>query len=209
MTYDWEKIFKSMSGQELYKIYTGRTLKPKEAIPFAKKELEQRGFDFDNMSVNIKTWQLMNALEDKTYDYRYLSRISLKNYILTLIGTLIIFYFIGDYGENLKFFWKDLIFPVLFFTIIAIIDNLIYKYRYRERIRRQKEIDRLKDELKLQNIRQSNKLFEGKEFFQKDFDIQQKRIKSFFRFQGILAITIAALLLLIYFYKYLKEFFVF
>ncbi len=173
MAYNWEKTFKSMSSQELYKIYMGQTLKPKDAIPFAKKELDQRGFDFDDMDTNIKNWQLIKALEDKEYDwfsYGFIFHIPLKILPLLVIGFVILFYLLGRYAGGSEYTWRELILPTSLATISVLINNLFYKYRKNQREKRQKKIDRLKAELKHQGASKNNKLFQDKEVFQKDFD---------------------------------------
>jgi hypothetical protein len=52
MTYNWEKIFQEKSTKELYSIYSGKSMLPDSAIPFAKRELEERKFDFDDDETN-------------------------------------------------------------------------------------------------------------------------------------------------------------
>ncbi len=206
MTYNWEKIFESMSSQELYKIYTGQTLKPKEAIPFAKKELDKRGFDFEDMDTNIKNWQLINALEDKEYDwvnYGFIFHIPLKLFPLFVIGFAIFFYLLGYYTEDSEYTWKELILPTSLATITILTHNLIYKYRKNQRKKRQQKIDRLRAELKHQGISKNNKLFQDKGVFKKDFDIQQEKISTLYQLQiiGLIVMTIILLLILVYRYK--------
>ncbi len=50
MDYNWKEIFKEKSNNELFKIFLGDSYLPEETKKFAKKELLNRNFDFNNMS---------------------------------------------------------------------------------------------------------------------------------------------------------------
>ena len=65
MSYNWEKIFKNKTNKELYEIVIGKKVLSKEAIKYAKTELENRDFDFENMTVNKAAWKLIDLSLDE------------------------------------------------------------------------------------------------------------------------------------------------
>ena len=136
MGYDWEQIFRNTSSQELYKIYRGQTIKPKEAIQYAKKELDRRGFDFSNMEQNKKDWELLNTMEEEAvnrlnFSNRMTEYISFKKYMIILIVVLILFFSYAWIKDG-NFECFTIVIPIVigFFGIYTVINNLIYKKRH-------------------------------------------------------------------------------
>ncbi len=178
MSYNWEEIFKNTSSQELYKIYKGQTPKTGEAIHFAKKELDRRGFDFKNMDNNRKNWQLINTLEDEEFDRLNLSRqntlyISFKKFILICIGTLVFFYVLNRYENKTITEYVEMIpFLIIFSVIWVLINNLIFKYQLKTRKRRQEKIRQLKKEVDFQNNP------ENKAVIEKDVTIKENKLHN-------------------------------
>ncbi len=202
MPYNWEEIFKSMSSQELYKIYKGQTLKPREAIPFAEKELTRRGFDFDDMATNTKTWQLINAIKEVEIDAisnSDRSYMSWKIVVLILVGSIALFYFSGIYGNSPSEIAGLILLHISITVAIVFINNLLYKKQCNRRIKRQQKIERLREELReiLKNSPNIN-LCQNDEISQKDIEIQQKEINSLQQFYRIILITSIILPLLLY-----------
>ena len=58
MEYNWTEIFKNKSEKELYNIYIGRSTLGSEVMQFARIELENRKFNFENLDKNRKKWEL-------------------------------------------------------------------------------------------------------------------------------------------------------
>ena len=67
MSYDWEKIFENKTNKELYDIVIGRKVLSKEAVKYARTELENRNFDFDNMEANKAAWEISSLIEEEDY----------------------------------------------------------------------------------------------------------------------------------------------
>ncbi len=51
MKTDLENIYKSKTDKELYEIFSDKNSKYEEEISFAKKELENRNFEFDKIEL--------------------------------------------------------------------------------------------------------------------------------------------------------------
>ncbi len=204
MSYDWEKIYRETSSQELYRIYKGQTTKTGEAILFAKKELDRRGFDFNNMEMNIKNWQLINALEDEKLEE--ISRIemnnsyvSFKGFILLLLGTTTLVYGVNWFdNQPLESFIESLPFVVILTIVYVLINNMIYNYYQKKYKKRQQKIAELKQILRLHNNEQDNKIF------RKDLKVIENEALSARTFFLTYFIIIAIIVISIAVYKYLQ-----
>ncbi len=208
MRYNWEEIFKTTSSEDLYRIYKGYSLKPKEAIPFAKKELERRGFDFNDMDNNKKRWQLINALEDKELEHigtqtRETFYIPFKYLPLVLAGLGLLVYFIIR-EENKPFDWNEFWFLMGFFTILILVNNTISMYRYKTRKRLQNKIDRLKKELHCNNIAEPEECFQDKNVFQQDVKRKKKELETLSLIMGIITLIALTALMFAKIYKITK-----
>lgn len=62
MTYDWKKIFENKKNKELYEIYSGNSMLPKETVEYARQELERRNFDFNDIDNNKSAWKLSELI---------------------------------------------------------------------------------------------------------------------------------------------------
>ena len=96
MEYDWEEIFKNKTDKELFEIFSGKSFLPESAIPYAKKELEKRNFDFKNIDLYLKTWKLhsleedIDSREDSIYKHK---PVSLSYYIFfSIFGILVVLF---------------------------------------------------------------------------------------------------------------------
>ena len=100
MSYNWEKIFKRKTEMELYKIYSGETQLDLEAIKFAKKELDYRKFEFNNIDEFKKQWNIRTKLEEENEKHerlRYGIKDSLIYYSLMFSGFTTIFLVLMDF----------------------------------------------------------------------------------------------------------------
>ena len=97
MRKNWEKIFKNQTSGELYKIYSGKTKLGHVAIEFAKKELENRNIDFDNIDKYKTKWELEKLIkENEEGRYFFGSITSSKHFLVmavtgALVGLITIF----------------------------------------------------------------------------------------------------------------------
>jgi len=64
MSYNWEEILKEKSDIELFNIYKGRTHLSGEAVEFAKKELENRNVDFNNLGTFLHSVKTKQSIEN-------------------------------------------------------------------------------------------------------------------------------------------------
>jgi len=146
MNYDWEKIFKGKTNKELYQIYLGNTHLPKQTSNYAKKELENRNFDFNDMQNNKAAWKLKDLIEEETYDYLWnpsLFFIPYKYFIPIIVaGILIFLYFHRGIPE---------VVASIFFIFIITTSILINNYYYKKQIRIHNEIRDLTANLKKNN----------------------------------------------------------
>ncbi len=203
MSYDWEKIYRDTSSQELYRIYKGHTTKTGDAIRFAKKELDGRGFDFNDMEKNIKNWQLINALEDEKLEE--LSRMEMSNSyvsfrggILLLIGTVALVYCINWFEDKpIDSFIDGLPFVLVLTGANVVINNLIYKHYKNKREKRQQKIAELKHALKLQNNEQDNNMV------RKDLNVADNEVSSVKTFFFTYSVIITIIFVAVTIYKYL------
>ncbi len=206
MYYNWEEIFKTTSSEDLYRIYQGHALKPKEAIPFAKKELERRGFDFNDMDNNKKRWQLINALEDQTLDNisNHTSVYISFKYFLLILMVMLLFSYLVDMEENSPYTWENLIFPVTLSIILVLINNLHFKYQYNKRKKIQDKIDRLKKELHCDGVEEPEKLFQDKDVFRQDVKLKKKELHPLSRIMDIMMLVMLIIFIFVKLYKHIK-----
>jgi hypothetical protein len=89
--YNWKQIFKDKSDKELYEIFIGYITFPNEVVQLAKDELDSRNFDFNNIDIIKKGWQLSRLLEEQNFRnqevmYNKYTFITLREYILLNIA---------------------------------------------------------------------------------------------------------------------------
>jgi len=124
MSYNWEEIFKDKSNKELYDIYLGNTNLPDFTIPFAKQELINRDFDFENIQENKDAWrltQLINEEDNYASEVRgkKLDYISYKYYFLFVSAIIIIFLILKSDKIYI------VLLTILMSTILLILNNYI------------------------------------------------------------------------------------
>ncbi len=156
MSYDWEKIFKNKTNKELYDIVVGRKVLSKEAVNYAKTELEKRNFDFDNMEANRAAWEISSLIEEEDYARleitgRRAKHISLKILFLIISGTVIIYFIVSKFS--------DFDFPVeLALLIISVsalfilLNNFQAKKQKQAQKKRLERIKELKKKLENENL---------------------------------------------------------
>jgi len=121
MSYNWEKIFKDKTNLELYNIYKGKTHLSGDAIEFAKKELECRNLDVNNLVTFIESVKGTNY-EENLESYKNSVKSAGTGAQIGLVFFLVLFfsYFLNMYLGILEIFEPDtfifLIFIVLLFT---------------------------------------------------------------------------------------------
>ncbi len=145
---------------ELYKIYCGETLLNNKAIHFAKKELENRDFDFNNISEFIKNWEnKMNSEREneKKEKAKYGIKDSLGYYSLIFSGITTVFLILIDSRyDNFRLFGNDfdsqVITLVILLGIALMVGGTIGLIRNQNRKK-----NRLIDNRFKQNIRNNNR----------------------------------------------------
>jgi hypothetical protein len=137
MDYDWKEILKEKSDRELYDIYCGKSALPVSAVEFAKTELENRKFNFEDTKDLIYK-QKFNALaEEATRINLFLQnnpRSTLKFSLIIMIVILVPLFLYFGYND------VPLIVPI-FVSAIAI-PGMLIDTAIRNRIR-MKKISRL------------------------------------------------------------------
>jgi hypothetical protein len=149
MSYDWEKIFSKKTNKELYNIYSGKTDFPKDVRSIAAKELEKRGFDFNNIEHSMAGWKLTQLYDLQKDELEKISNfLGIKEYLLmtlTLLVMLHIKIFSGD--DPVVYSWFYIFGPVAFVGLFGFID-WSKKEKARKRFdKRTLEIEKIKSEL--------------------------------------------------------------
>jgi len=65
MDYNWQEIFKEKSDRELFQIYKGRTTLQGEPQKFAEMELNNRGFNFNDLTKYKAKSELLSLIEEE------------------------------------------------------------------------------------------------------------------------------------------------
>ena len=149
MEYDWEKIFKNKTSKELFDIASGKVILSYEAVDFAIAELERRGVDTNDIEFNNKVWRLSNLISNNDYETVFGNNsfhISLKSYILIIVGIIMVSLGLGQYS-NITISTGTILFLIAIITIIVLFENVSYKIRKQNQIKRINEIKKLKSEL--------------------------------------------------------------
>lgn len=149
MSYDWEKIFKEKTTKELLEIYTGHSFLPKSVIPFAKKELKKRNFEFEDTDTEWEVWNLTSMIREEN---RYQS-----NEILRRLTRNPLFIYIMVGGDFLVTWPKHhfLIWLVAAFVLATgfiLISNYEDRKRQKASDKRRKEIAQLTRKLKNEGV---------------------------------------------------------
>jgi len=156
MIYDWENIFKDKTNKELYDIVTGIDYKSEEAVKYAKIELNNRNFDFDNMEANKTAWELSSLIEEEDF-----ARLEITGRRAKHISIKILFLFIPIIFSIYLIFKKipEYDFPLgaaLFFSGLAIAFVLLnnFQAKKQEQIQQNRieRIRKLQEKLVAENL---------------------------------------------------------
>jgi hypothetical protein len=195
MDYNWEEIFKDKSNKDLYDIYIGNSTLPKSTIPLAKRELENRNFDFEDMETNRAAWKLNNLIQEEDFyesqvSMRKLNFIPLKYYLLTVLVLVIVFLFLVPKTHENLFTG----FPML----LALVSVFYFSNNYISK-KQQEKIDKIKNE-KHDLIEKLELDFENEELLDEENpivkDIKLERNRNFNRIEIMISVTIVLALLL-------------
>lgn len=156
MSYNWEKIFENKTNKELYDIVTGRNVLSKEAVKYAKTELENRNFDFGNIEANRAAWEMSSLIEEEDYvrleiTGRIAKHISVRILFIIISVIFIIYFVLKDFPEYN--------FPLgiaIFFSGLAAVFILLNNFQARKQKlaqeRRIERINQLKDKMDKENL---------------------------------------------------------
>lgn len=154
MEYNWKEIFKNKSDRELYSIYLGKSMLGTDAKEFARIELEERNFSFDNMSKQRRKWELENLIEEEK-SYSYLFFRSTRSWEYLMMGCFGLFIGVIALISLLRYYFfqkpLDELSGVFFALTLGVVMTIIGFYNYktkkaREKIRK-KRMEELIDEL--------------------------------------------------------------
>ena len=153
MNYDWEKIFKKKTNKELYEIVTGKVVLSKEAVDFAKLELENRDFDFSKIDTYQDVWKIGNLISDEEFS-RYNDRsifFSFKLYVFIIAGIILISFIINKY-TNFELSLNLILVIIVYVTFAILLENFVYKKKKRIREKRIKKTYELKQKLENEKV---------------------------------------------------------
>jgi len=159
MSYNWEKIFKNKTNEELYEIFLGKQQLSAEAKGFAEKELKSRNFNFDNIGSYKKKWTLEKLIEEERNEsgayslFRWSSNSKHSLMIAvggTFLGLLMTFdYFFGFMTQTNgnKNQYEQIGF-IIFFFAFSIIGLITYFTKKKHENKRKEKIKELINEIK-------------------------------------------------------------
>ena len=156
MSYDWEKIFENKTNKELYDIVIGRKVLSKEAVKYAKNELESRNFDFDNMESNKAAWEISSLIEEEDYARleitgRRAEHISVKILFLIITGIAIIYLIVTKFSD-FDFPLEMALFIIAILTLFILLNNFQAKKQKQTQKKRFEKIRELKEKLENDNL---------------------------------------------------------
>ena len=201
MDYNWQEIFKEKSNKELYDIYCGNSFLPISVLEFAKKELENRNFDFKdtkNMIMELKVEALAEEASRINLFLQKRPHVSLKSGLITMLILLFLFILFSQYYDI------PIIFPILisgFASLGFLIDSLITNYIRKKKFIRLEKIEKeIRSLISQQN--QNNNKEDTLSMF--DFDkIVQTKVLSDLKQDRNLAIVVVLILITILLIKFI------
>ena len=152
MSYDWPKIMKDKTIEELYNIANGQSTLDLEAEKLAEKELNNRNFFLDKptkINAKIELEKLIKEQEDEKSKKRFLSRFGKIDFqfqlitgIVMCIGSLIALY--NDYSKPGR---NEILLLVIISIIFTTYGYIQYKNAKRRELYRKKRIKELRNKL--------------------------------------------------------------
>ena len=156
MAYNWKKIFKTKTNKELYDIVVGRKVLSNEAVEYAKAELDNRNFEYDDMEANNAVWEISRLVDEENLARLEISGsrakpISIK-VLLLIILAICIFYFVAPKYLGFDFPLGIFLFLVIFSTLYVVLNNFQAKKQKQTQIQRLERIKELKEKLEQENL---------------------------------------------------------
>ncbi len=163
MSYNWEEIFEKKSTKELFDIYKGKSfLSDRDASRYAKKELEKRNFDFNNIEEYNVVWEIDSLKKDESvyqteFAFNKFQFISIKRYLIILVSFVLLLFLFEKYNAEIDFV-LFLPYVVILISIFTLINNYIYKLQTKSQEKRLRKIKELENEL--ENFKYNDAVFE-------------------------------------------------
>lgn len=126
MDYNWNEILSRKDNYELYQIFIGNTHLPDKVKEIAKKEFENRKFNFNNideLKKDKKIESLSESIHSNEY-YKWSSIIGIKAYLILLV-LLIIGYLINRHYELLEGFTSEIFVYCFCIALVLILIELL------------------------------------------------------------------------------------
>lgn len=138
--YNWKEIFASKFTRELYRIFKGKTLLPKETFGLAKQELLNRGFDFSRIEVYMALWKFEDLVEDVNNEISGRNTLDIPciRWYGFLTAVALSYFLLGLSGMPLYSLWYPVLLMVI--SVFTLVCNFLY---YRQRVFRAKRIEEL------------------------------------------------------------------
>ena len=151
MAYNWKEIFKNKTDKELYDIYLGNSSLGSDVMEFARIELGNRNFNFQNLDKHSQKWELENLIEEersyssplfpsiKAWQYLFMGSFGLLFASIALISLIIHF----TNGQNPNYDLTSTILALLFGSAFSLIGFINSKKKRRREQFREKRIKEL------------------------------------------------------------------
>ena len=202
MSYNWEKIFKQKSTKELYDIFRGRTTLTGEAIDFAKKELDNRGFNNQEMESTRISWQISELIKDERLEEHdvFNQNVQLFSSVNAVVfsGIIVIALLIALYINPDILTTYETLFTISVVIILAASQIIANKRRSRKKEQRRQKLESLLEKLKSSSDEETFTNYQ-KEFIQEREKLDRKlsrtkRLWTMLWIAGIVLILIHALI---------------
>jgi NADH:ubiquinone oxidoreductase subunit 3 (subunit A) len=202
--YNWEEIFKHKTNKELYAIYKGKTTLPESIGQLAKKELEKRGFDFNDLETNNAAWRLSQLMREDYEIAHNLNRNTTRQIspilfaILFSLFSLFVYFVFNIHQMNATYQVFVIILVFIFTAIYTLINNYFHSKNLIKRENRKKEIEQLKEFL------EKRETLISKSYIYEDIKREEKIDKKMDRKISYTMIAMSILLLLVFIIKTIK-----
>jgi len=151
MGYDWEKIFENKTNKELYDIVIGKKVLSKEAVEYAKAELKNRDFNFDDIEIHKAAWNLSDLLLEEDNARRIIIENEVKiikyNKLPVLITIIVIIYLLFSKFTNFIIPIPFLLIAIGLIIVTVLLTNYQFSKQKQNQIKRIERINKLKEKL--------------------------------------------------------------